>query len=247
MKKVFSILFVLVGLTASAQTPVRIPVCEFAELLETHPDVWSQKVAKLSDRSRESVYGSEEMIIAFKQNAFYTFQQCWILELQIKDVKNFEKSILAVKAEDRAMLEKQQNIVNETKFRLKELEEEYKVALSELQTYTRHKYGAQPVLPEGWLWENKNAMQSESLTVATTKLTDLDAMIALQEKFIGRVQGRDAYWTLDPDWTLNEVTRLNQYKQQRWESILQIVSLQSYKMAVGESVPHGHSMDTGAN
>jgi len=237
MKKLVTFLLMLIAGVAMAQPTVRIPASEFAEVLDSHPYLWTIKKEALADHTAGATTTfSSDKASAFKQNAFFTFLRCWTLEMQIRDLKNYQETILALKVEESTLLLKQQLLALEAVSDLKKLEFEYQYQVSRLNSLTQHRYGAQPVLPEGWVWDAASGADGEQ--VLRDKLTDLNGLIGLEEKFISKLKSQEPYMMLV------EYAQLKSYKQQRWDTLVEIARLQSYTMA---AAPKGLPKDSGSN
>ena len=216
----------------------------------------SSEVALVQSRARkehvtltpmeESMLELERQLFTneFKGGALRCFQACWMLEQQIAEAKHYQNDVLSLKINRGDLLLKQEVLSRESKLQLFELENQYKAKVNELNALVGNEYGDQPVLPQGWVWsfndDTAAAMSQETLywnpaqqivddvKTLSERFAQVNAIIALQEKYISKI-GKE-----EPVATLNELSKLSAFKTQRWEIFGQIADKKAelYKSSV---------------
>ncbi|HEY3405600.1 MAG TPA: TolC family protein [Ohtaekwangia sp.] len=145
----------------------------------------------------------------FKRDALLLFQQCWMLEQQIREANEYRADILSINIIDETLLAKQQLMVLESERVKSELEGRYAKAVAELNGLVSHAFGDQPVLPDGWVWSSEagvtdkensvnldvarasaDVLKEEVLLSATDRAPDLS--FTLGNSFITRATNTEA-------------------------------------------------------
>jgi hypothetical protein len=193
----------------------------------------------------------------FKVNALLCFQTCWMLDHQITEVKHFQYDVLALVINQGDAMLKQEVMSREAKLQLMELESKRKEKLKELNALVQHVYGKQPILPEGWVWSfngdtSADAAQPvvsqasagelfDDIAILSESFVQVSAVVALQEKFISKINHAESLTVL------NELALLNTYKKQRWDIFGRIAGKKSELYKINDAYPSVPYLPVGSN
>lgn len=258
MRSLILIAFIIVANPAQAQPSVRISAPDFLQSVSNHPELRKRLAESNSVKARSNSKKELPVEVAvlelelqtyadeFRSHALLCFQNAWMLEQQINELKHYQNDVLAVKINGSDLLIKQEVLSRETQLQLFELENRRNKMVRELNALVRHEYGAQPVLPEGWVWSfnddvpvvtdknhyvdqvNEHVLEVKNLAES---FIQINGIIALQEKLITKLDRKDALIVL------NELAHLNSLKKSRWNAFEQIAiqKAELYKLGVQQS------------
>lgn len=117
----------------------------------------------------------------FKRDALLAFQECWMLEQQIRELERHIRKIQNVIVADSTRAIKKQLVQYENEILLNDLKENYTGILEELQVLVEHVYRTQRVAPDTCVWSDKNT-DEEVAVDRHYKITSNKAMLDLVHK-----------------------------------------------------------------
>ena len=117
----------------------------------------------------------------FKRDALLAFQECWILEQQIRELELHISYIQNIPVSDSVRAIKKQLVQYENEILLNDLRENYIAMREELQILVAHVYRTQQVTPDTCVWTDRNTGEEVAVDqhykIATNK-----AMLDLVDK-----------------------------------------------------------------
>lgn len=127
-------------------------------------------------REEHAVYAN-----TFKRDALLAFQECWMLEQQIRELEQHIINVKNVTVPDSIQSVKRQLVQYENEILLNDLHENYTAVREELQVLVNHVYQAQPVAPDTCVWSDRYT-SAEVAIDRHYKITSNKAMLDLMHK-----------------------------------------------------------------
>lgn len=119
----------------------------------------------------------------FKRDALLAFQECWMLEQQIRELEQHINNIQEVIVLDSTQAIKRQLVQYENEILLNDLRENYIGILDELQALVKHVYQTQLVAPDTCVWSDSNTGEEIAID-QHYKIASNKAMLDLVHKEI---------------------------------------------------------------
>ncbi len=119
----------------------------------------------------------------FKRDALLAFQECWMLEQQIRELEQHINNIQEVIVLDSTQAIKRQLVQYENEILLNNLRENYIGILEELQALVQHVYQTQLVAPDTCVWSDSNTGEEIAID-QHYKISSNKAMLDLVHKEI---------------------------------------------------------------
>jgi len=119
----------------------------------------------------------------FKRDALLAFQECWMLEQQIRELEQHIENIQKVIVQDSTQSVKRQLVQYENGILLNDLRENYIAILDELQALVKHVYQTQSVAPDTCVWSDRSTSGEISID-RHYKIASNKAMLDLVHKEI---------------------------------------------------------------